>query len=157
MNGTVYGIGTTLDQLGALFTLNFGVNWSFGNLGLSDAANIQSARWQARQAQIKANKEFLAVFEQVRTSYANSLTSEQRIEQANDEVAAALEELRLARLRLNSGLGTNLDVLTAQRDLTQAYIDQAQALINFNIVQLQLLHDIGLNSVDNVTSGRPIT
>ena len=45
-------------------------------------------------------------------------------------------------MRLNNGLGTNIDVLTAQRDLTQARLDKALALINFNKEQAQLLHDI---------------
>lgn len=153
LNGDIYGIGTTLNNLGALFVLNFGVNWTLGNLGLSDTANIQAARWQARQALIRANKQFVDVFDQVRTSYADTLTAEQKIEQTNEQVASAQEELRLARLRLDTGLGTNLDVLTAQRDLTQAYIDQADAVINFNLTQVQLLRDIGLISVDTLTSG----
>jgi outer membrane protein TolC len=157
LNGDVYGIGTTLNNLGALFVLNFGVNWTLGNLGLSDTANIQAARWQARQALIRANKQFVDVFDQVRTSYADTLTAEQKIEQTNEQVASAQEELRLARLRLDTGLGTNLDVLTAQRDLTQAYIDQADAVINFNVTQVQLLRDIGLISVDTLTSGRLIS
>ncbi len=97
------------------------------------------------------------VFDQVRTSYADSLIAEQKIEQTNDQVASAKEELRLARIRLDTGLGTNLDVLTAQRDLTQAYIDQAEAVINFNLTQVQLLRDIGLISVDTLTSGRLIS
>lgn len=157
LNGNVYGIGTHLDNLGALFVLNFNVKWTFGNLGVSDVANINSARWQARDALIQANKEFLNVFDQVRTSYANTLTAEQKIEQTNEEEMSAREELRLARLRLDTGLGTNLDVLTAQRDLTQAYIDQAQAVINFNQTQVQLVHDIGRINVDNLTSGRLIS
>jgi outer membrane protein TolC len=157
LNGDIYGIGTTLNNLGALFVLNFGVNWTLGNLGLSDTANIQAARWQARQALIRANKQFVDVFDQVRTSYADTLTAEQKIEQTNEQVASAQEELRLARLRLDTGLGTNLDVLTAQRDLTQAYIDQAEAVINFNLTQVQLVRDIGLISVDAVTSGRLIS
>jgi outer membrane protein TolC len=157
LNGDVYGIGTKLNNLGALFVLNFGVNWTLGNLGLSDTANIQAARWQARQALIRANKQFVDVFEQVRSSYADTLIAEQKIEQANEQVASAQEELRLARLRLDAGLGTNLDVLTAQRDLTQAYIDQAEAVISFNLTQVELLRDIGLISVDTLTSGLSIS
>ncbi|HEY9777729.1 MAG TPA: TolC family protein [Planktothrix sp.] len=157
LNGSVYGIGTHLDNLGGLFVLNFNVKWTLGNLGLSETANINSARWQARDAMILAQKEFLNVFDQVRTSYANTLTAEQKIEQTNEEEASAREELRLARLRLDTGLGTNLDVLTAQRDLTQAQIDQAQSVINFNQTQVQLVHDIGRINVDSLTSGRLIS
>ena len=104
-----------------------------------------------------ANQVFLNVFDQIRNSYNETITSEQAIDEATNEVVSAEEELRLAQLRLDHGLGTNLEVLTAQRDLTQARVDQALALVNFNKSQTQLLHDIGLISIENVTSGRVIT
>ncbi len=77
--------------------------------------------------------------------------------QAIAEIAAAQEELRLARIRLDTGLGINIDVLNAQRDLTQANLNKAQAIAEFNMSQAQLLHDIGLISPLNLTSGRLIT
>jgi outer membrane protein TolC len=48
----------------------------------------------------------------------------------------------------------NLDIITAQRDYTQARVDKAQALINFNIAQAQRVHDVGLISTSALTSGR---
>ncbi|HEY9755336.1 MAG TPA: TolC family protein [Oculatellaceae cyanobacterium] len=120
-------------------------------------ANIQSARWQARQSLLKANKEVVTVLKQVHTSLLQSLDTERTIQETSDEVASATEELRLARLRFKSGLGTNLDVITAQRDYTTSLIDKAQAIINFNIAQAQLVHDVGMISVDALTSGRLLT
>ena len=70
------------------------------------------------------------------------------------EEESSLEELRLAELRKSSGLGTNLEIITGQRDYTQARVDKAQALINFNIAQAQLIQDMGLISTDSLTSGR---
>jgi OMF family outer membrane factor len=153
---STYGVGT-LSQLGALLNIGFGVNWTLGGMGLTDSYNAQTAKYRTRQALVRANQEFVNVFAQVRTAYVNMLSSEQRIEETTDEVYSAQEELRLSRLRLDSGLGTNLDVLTAQRDLTQAYIDKVEAIINFNVAQVQLVHDIGLISVDTLTSNRPLT
>ena len=84
----------------------------------------------------------------MRSSFNETITTERSVDGATDEVVAAREELRLSRLRLDNGLGTNLEVLTSQRDLTQARVDQALALANFNKSQTQLLHDIGLISIE---------
>jgi outer membrane protein TolC len=48
----------------------------------------------------------------------------------------------------------NLDIITAQRDYTQARVSQAQAIIDFNIAQAQLLHDLGMISTEALTSGK---
>jgi OMF family outer membrane factor len=154
LGGNILGIASNTGSMQPTYLLNFGVNWQFQGMGTTAMTNIAQARWQARQAMLQANKVFLDVSEQVRNSYNETTTAERAIDEATDEVISAQEELRLARLRLENGLGTNLEVLTAQRDLTQARVDQALALVNFNKSQTQLLHDIGLISVDNITSGR---
>lgn len=57
-------------------------------------------------------------------------------------------------MRLTNGVGTNIDVINAQRDFTQALVRKAQAIVAFNIQQAQLLRDIGVISYDTITSGR---
>lgn len=156
LGGNIIGIGSKTGSMQPTYLLNFGITWQFEGLGATAMTNIAQARWQARQAMLQANKIFLDVCEQVRNSYNQTATAERAIDEATEEVISAQEELRLARLRLNNGLGTNLEVLTAQRDLTQARVDQALALVNYNKSQAQLLHDVGLMSIDNVTSGRII-
>jgi outer membrane protein TolC len=153
LTGSVYGLGPP-SSVEALFVLGINARWQLGGFGTVDAFNTQTARWQARQAQLTANKELVTVLNQVRSAILQSLDTERNIEEASDEVASSLEELRLAQLRFQSGLGTNLDIITAQRDYTQAQIDKAQAMINFDIAQAQLLHDVGMTSVDGLTSGR---
>jgi outer membrane protein len=153
VSGNILGIGPP-SRIGALGVLGINVNWQLGGLGTAATTATQTSRWEAREAYLQANKELVTVLNQVRSALLQSLDTEKNIEQATTEVVSAEEELRLAQLRFKSGLGTNLDIITAQRDLTQAYIDKAQAIINFDIAQAQLLHDIGLTSVDNLSSGR---
>jgi len=156
LGGNIIGIQSRIGPMEPTYLLNFGLNWTFNGLGTAALTDVKTTRWHARQAMIDANKQFLNVFQQVRNSYNECFTTESAIDETTTELASALEELRLARLRLDNGLGTNLDVLTAQRDLTQAFLDKAQAIINFNIAQVQLIHDIGLTSVDNLSSGRVV-
>ena len=155
-SGNIFGVGPPR-QVEALYTLGLNVNWSLRGMGTVDAANLQAARWQARQAHLQANKELVAVLAQTRQSLLRSLDTERNIEETSNEVASSAEELRLAQLRFASGLGTNIDIITAQRDYTQALVSKAQAIINFNIAQAQVLHDMGVISIDALATGRMLT
>lgn len=153
LNGAVYGVGAGSSSLDAIYTLNFGIKWALGGMGTTDAANIQRARWNARQAAIQAKQSFLKVFSEVRSSYDNSLASDKRIDRASIQIRAAEEELRIAKKRMETGIGLNIDVLNAQRDLTQASINKARAVVDFNVSQAQLLRDIGTISVEGLMTG----
>jgi outer membrane protein TolC len=153
LGGNIIGLQSNIGRMNPTYVLNFGITWKFDGLGMKSLTSAEAFRWQARRAMLDANQQFLDVMEQVRNAYNQTLTSEQAIDESTTEVISAEEELRLARMRLDNGLGTNLDVLTAQRDLTQARLDKALALINFNKAQAQLLHDIGLCTIDNLSAG----
>jgi outer membrane protein TolC len=134
-------------------SLAFNLNWTLGNLGTTAAANILGARAVARQAMLQANQVLLQVSQQVRSSYLNALTAREQIDVTATGVASSAEELRLANLRVQMGVGTNLELIQAQRDYIMALINQAQAIIASNQAQAQLLHDTGLISQDTLTLG----
>jgi outer membrane protein TolC len=123
-------------------------------LATVDSMEVVRAKWEARQAALQSQKELQTVCSQVRNSYLKILDKERNISEATSEVISATEELRLAELRKTSGLGLNLDIITAQRDLTQARVSKAQAIIDYNIAQVQLLHDTGQISISGLTAGR---
>jgi outer membrane protein TolC len=75
------------------------------------------------------------------------------IDRAAYAVASSQEALRLARVRLINGVSTNLEFIQAQRDYVDALTNQAQAIVNSNIAQAQLLHDMGMISVTTLTEG----
>ncbi len=152
VGGSIFGVGTN-GNLDPIYTINLGIKWTLGGMGATDLANMQKARWEARQAAVQAKKTFLNVFDEVRTSYNESLASDKRIDRATVQITAAEEELRIAKKRMTAGIGLNIDVLNAQRDLTQASINKARALVDFNDAQAQLLRDIGTISVEGLTNG----
>jgi outer membrane protein TolC len=156
LNGNIISLGTHMSHMDQILVGYLGVNWKLNGLGTTDLANVETSRYVARQRLLEANRELVTVFDQVRSSLLRSLQAEKNIIETTDEVASAIEELRLARLRFENGLGTNIDIINAQRDLTTALIDRAQAIINFNVAQAQLLHDIGLTTVENLTSTSPL-
>ncbi|HIA52342.1 MAG TPA: TolC family protein [Candidatus Melainabacteria bacterium] len=150
--GSIVGVGTG-GNLDPIYNINLGIKWGLGGMGTKDLLNMQRARWEARQAAVQAKKTFLNVFDEVRTSYNNSAASDKKIDRATVQVLAAEEELRIAKKRMSAGIGLNIDVLNAQRDLTQASVNKARAVVDFNVAQAQLLRDIGSVSVASLTEG----
>lgn len=153
LSGQAYGIGPP-SNVNALGVFSVNANWRLKGLAATDAMEVVKAKWEARQAALQSQKELQTVCSQVRNSYLKILDKERNISEATNEVISSAEELRLAELRKTSGLGLNLDIITAQQDYTQARVSKAQAIIDYNIAQVQLLHDTGQISIAGLTSGR---
>ena len=156
LTGNVYGVGRTPSSTEALFVLGLNVNWQLGGLGTIDAANIAAARVDARNANLAVQQELVTISQEVRTAYLRCAVAEKNISETDNQVASAFEELRLAKVRYQNGVGTNLDILTAQRDYTQAQINKATAIVNQNIAQVQFVRNLGLVTVDNLASKKPL-
>ncbi len=116
--GTGYQIGATL-------------NWSLYDGGKAEA---QVNQFKADQALAESRFEQAArqARYDVEESYINQRSRFQQIETATKAVEKASEALRLARLRLDAGVGTQLEVITAESDLTRADVNRVQAIIGYN-------------------------
>ncbi|PZO40014.1 MAG: TolC family protein [Pseudanabaena frigida] len=118
------GIGTGY-QIGAT------INW---NLYDGGKAVAQVDQYKADQATAESKFEQAArqARYDVESAYINQGSRFQQIETATIAVKSATEALRLARLRLDAGVGTQLEVLTAESDLTRAEVNRVQAIIGYN-------------------------
>lgn len=135
------------------FQAGFALTWSIPNMGLGSMANIYTARALARQAMLQINEEFEQVMQKVRGDYLAMLNARAVIDTAAYAVSSSQEAWRLSRVRVKEGVGTNVEEIQAQRDYISALSNQAQAIANSNIAQAQLLHDMGMISVDTLTQG----
>lgn len=133
----------------------FDLSFAIPNMGIPDVANSMSARALARQALLQSNQQYLNVVQQVRSSYLNMLTAKEQVQVAAEGLVSSTEQLRLANLRVTYGQGINLELIQAQRDYVTALTTHAQAVINYNVAQAQLLRDTGLISVDKLTTEYP--
>ena len=140
----------------SLFTIGVGVNWNLGGLGMQEVAQVRASQYVARQAQLEFQRELERITKQVRDAYLSSMSAENLIIETTDAVKYAQEGLRLAELRFQEGVGTYLDVINAQHDYTNSLIDKANALIDFNLAQVHLVHAIGLPTVDSLTAAKPL-
>jgi outer membrane protein TolC len=139
----------------SLFVIGVDVQWTLGGLGLTQAAKVQSAKYEARREQLEFNQALNKVHQQVRDAYLTSLADENLIIETTDSVKYGEEALRVAELRFREGVGAYIDVLNAQRSYIGSLVDKARALIKYNESQADLLFAIGQLSASTATSKTP--
>ena len=114
-------------------------NYSFGarfNWLLFDGGAARASGRQQEIASQIAEERFGEQSDQIRfdveQAYFNLETNQENIATSRIAVSQAGEALELANLRLQAGVGTQLDVLTAQSELTQAQANNVTAILNYN-------------------------
>ncbi|WP_425058609.1 Outer membrane protein TolC [Sporomusa carbonis] len=81
---------------------------------------------------------------EVRQAYLNMKEAEKRIDTSKVAVVKAEEDFKIAQVRYNAGVGTNLDVIDAQVALTQAKTNYVQALYDYNTSRAKLDKAMGV-------------
>ena len=72
------------------------------------------------------------------SSYNTMIGRRQQIETAEKGLKQAEDALRLSRLRLSAGVGTQLEVISAENDLTRARVNRLQAITGYNQARANL-------------------
>ncbi len=140
------------DSLMASRFIGVQVGWNIGEgLGLATLSKISQARNQAKLYNTNIEKTNQQVEQEVRSAYLKVQTTEKLLEVARKRVNAAAEALRLAKLRLENGIGINTELLNAQKQYSGALGSQVDAIIAYNNTQADLLHSLGLVSVESLT------
>lgn len=100
-------------------------------------AGLTKAAEQARQT-----RDGVAL--EVRQAYLSMKEAEKRIDTSQVAVAKAEEDFKIAQVRYNAGVGTNLDVIDAQLALAQAKTNYIQALYDYNTSKAKLDKAMGV-------------
>ena len=128
------------------------VGWNLGEgLGLTTISKINQARNQAKLYSTNVDKLKQQVEQEVRSSYLRAQTTEKLLGVAEKRVNAATEALRLAKIRLENGVGINTELLNAQKQYSGALSSKVNAIVDYNNAQANLLHSLGLISVESLT------
>lgn len=139
------GIHALNKQVGVIAT------WPLGkNLGLYEYTTFKNFDAKICEAKLELEKRCRGIQENVIKSYYETRTSEERVKYAQDQVKSADESLRLAFLRLESGIGIYVDVLQSQSAKVDAKINLIRAIIDYNVAQANLLFEMGAISPQNI-------
>jgi outer membrane protein TolC len=107
-------------------------------------AKIEAARQQLAQAQTSDAQTRQTIEQQVRTAYLGLEAAAEELRSAEAGLAAATEALRIANVRFQAGVGTQLEVVTAEQNLATADTAVVQAQFDYNLALAQLDQAVGI-------------
>jgi outer membrane protein len=122
------------------------VNWPIFDSGLT-RARVRQVRQDEEQAALQQQQIELAISLEVRQAVANLQNAVSRLAVADSQVQFASETYRLARVRLEAGEGTSLEVTQAQTELTRAQTQQANARFDVRTAFAQLQRAVGADEM----------
>jgi outer membrane protein TolC len=111
--------------------------------GRATAGRVAQARSLLEQVKLTLAEAQLAVDVEVRRAHSDWQQATELAEASARVVEQATEAVRLADARYNAGTGTQLDVLTAQVELTTARNNQLQAYYGYNVAVAALRKAMG--------------
>jgi len=111
--------------------------------GKATAGRVAQAKSQWEQTKLSFSEAQLAVDVEVRRAHSQWQQATELAEASMRVVEQANEAVRLANARYNAGTSTQLDVLSAQVDLTTARTNQIQAYYSYNVAVAGLRKAMG--------------
>jgi OMF family outer membrane factor len=128
------GLNNTLDRsTGFLYNYQMGTRVSMNLFdGGADRAKADQNAAQIASAETNFANSRNQIRLEVEQAYLGLQANSEKIKTSSVAVEKAVEALRLARLRFQSGVGTQSDVLTSQTDLTTAQVNYLKAVIGYN-------------------------
>ncbi|MCM3877542.1 MAG: TolC family protein [Thermoanaerobaculia bacterium] len=131
-------------------TVPYTINYSHGLFlrvplftGFKTEYETRSAAAQARAADAGAESYSQQVVFQVWNSYFGVQTAAQQVRASKDLLASARESAEVARGRYREGVGSILDLLTAESALANALAQDVRSRAGFLLAVAQLAHDTG--------------
>lgn len=135
---------------GPSYSLNFGLSIPIFN-GFSHQYDIAAARAQADAISALADQTRQDVVTEVFVSYYRLQTAQQRAATADDLLQSAEQSAQVAAGRYKEGVGSILDLLTAQTALANARAQRVQSRWAWYTSLAQLAHDAGVLGVHGDT------
>jgi len=106
---------------------------------------IKQAEYKRDQVRIRTEQAKQSIALEVRKAYLNLEEAQEALATAKKTVEQAKEGLKIAQVRYKAGMGTSVERLDAQVDLTQAETQYVQALYDYNLAKAQLEKATGEN------------
>ncbi len=137
--------GTSAIGLGGADVVGVYVDWNLGtNLGAGTITKAKAKEHEINALLYDLTIRLRDIKENLLNSYYNSKLLLRRIDITREQVDYATESVVLAEMRLDAGEGILIDVIQAQSQKTTARIEYLQAIIEYNINQVELLFDEGI-------------
>ncbi len=112
--------------------------------GFSRRHNLRRAQAEAEAAREEARGMEQTVMFEVFSAHSDFLTAQERVKTAADFLASASQSAEVALGQYKEGVGSILDLLSAQKSLAMARAEQINAHLGWFVSLAQLAHDVGI-------------
>jgi len=119
-------------------------------LGVGTVTKANSIQAQIEAKMYELEQLLRNIREDIISNYYRGQILKERIEIAKKQVEYASDSVKLAELRLDAGEGILIDVIQAQTIKNNARIELLSTIVDYNLVQIQLLYDNGTISYDSI-------
>jgi outer membrane protein TolC len=138
-NTGAFGPGT---DLSSKWSVTLAATLTVSDGGLTKE-RVTEARQRLEQLKALEAQQRRTVELDVHQAYLNLQSAREELVGAGALMAQAAEALRLANVRFGAGVGTSLEVITAQATSSQAEVAKAQAEFNYDVARAALERAVG--------------
>ena len=121
------------------------------NMGIGTITKAKAKTHEINSVIYDLTNRLRKIKEELLNSYYNSKLLLKKVAITKEQVDYATETVTLSEMRLDAGQGILLDVIQAQTLKTTARIEYLQAVIEYNINQIELLFYQGIIDIDKIT------
>ncbi|MGD9581462.1 MAG: TolC family protein [Vampirovibrionia bacterium] len=147
------GMGPRFHDLNDQKSVGYGVKLDLlKNLGVNYISNYKKSGPMLKQVDLQIQQKLREIETNLSNAILEAETTEKQIEVAKAGLKASEDSYQFATERLEAGVGTNIDVLTAHTKLTTARINLVKSLIDYNKSQIALLRSSGDISINQITN-----
>ena len=138
------------DNITDSWTAGISMSWDVFDGGVT-SSQIKEADASLTSAEESAAAARESIQLEVQTAFLNLRAAEQNIETTAIAIARAEEDYKIAQVRYAAGVDTNLAVIDAEEDLTDARSNYYYALYNYNTAKASLDYAMGIPVSIDVT------
>lgn len=146
-------IGNNTDRMSSFDETGYGVTLNLPNLAVSAITMYKEKSAELKKWHAEKEKLVNQIERELMESYLDWQAATNKLDSAKAELEAANKALEFATERMKVGVGTNLDVLTAQKTATQARVNASNTALQYNEAQTKIISVLGLATVDALTQG----
>jgi outer membrane protein TolC len=126
-------------------------------MGLELLSQLGQEKARVKEMMLQKEKQLYDIQRELSESYLSSNLFQEQIKINEQKVKVAEESFRVARHRRMSGTGISLDVVQAEKDLSEARQEYYTVVMNYNIAQLKLLFQTGQLSPQRILTALALT
>lgn len=145
--------GTSLNDLRGFGVNSYGVEFNLTNLGVPALTLYKQNTAQIAALEHQLEAQLNTMEREIAEAVLTAMTQKSKVSVARTELVASEQSLSDSLERLNAGVGRYLDVLNAQTSLTRARSGLSATILEYNQSQVNLIHAMGLASIESLTQG----